>query len=265
MPILSDQDKKALEAKFKAELKDEVLLRLFTVRAAGLLVLPGRDCPTCPQANELLTELASLSPKIKVEAYDFYMKPQEAQAAAVDRVPCIVISRSKDKANNIKFYGIPSGYEFITLLEAIMALSKGLNPLKPLTRKALRMLDKDVRIQVFVTPTCTFCPQIARLVHAMAMETEHIKADVIEVQEFPHLAQAFRVQSVPKTVINGLTEIVGAVPEETFIQRLLTAIGREDLLEIARVPGDTGPVNAPSSLVGREPQQQGAPGGRKLV
>ena len=268
MPILSEQDKKTLEARLKQDLKDDVLLRLYTVKSAGLLVLPGRDCPTCPQVAELLTELADLNPHIKVELSDFYVKPQDAQAAGVDRVPCIVMSKVGSNATNMKFYGMPSGYEFMTLLETISALSKGINPLKPLTRKALRMLTQDVNLKVFVTPTCVYCPQMARLVYAMAMESERIKVDVVEVQEFPHLAQAFHISSVPKTVINGMAELLGAVPEEIFFQRVLTAIGREDLLEVARVPKKQEPFNAPSTAVippqqqTALPQQLGRSGGR---
>ena len=82
------------------------------------------------------------------------------------------------------------------------------------------------------------------------------------------LAQAYRVYSVPKTVINGMAELNGALPEEAFFQRVLTAIGREDLLQVARVSEPQGPVNAPSTLLtqgqqGRSPQQ--GPAGSRLI
>ena len=56
-------------------------------------------------------------------------------------------------------------------------------------------------------------------------------ADVIEVQEFPHLAQAYRVMGVPKTVINDTVQFTGAVSEETLLKRVLEAVGEES-------PGD---------------------------
>lgn len=62
----------------------------------------------------------------------------------------------------------------------------------------------------------------------MAMENDHIKADVVEVQEFPQIAQRYRVMGVPKTVINETTQFIGAVPEETFIDKVLEAIGKAE-------------------------------------
>ena len=63
----------------------------------------------------------------------------------------------------------------------------------------------------------------------MAMENDHIKADVVEVQEFPQIAQKYRVMGVPKTVINETTQFIGAVPEETFIAKVLEAIGKAEV------------------------------------
>ena len=85
----------------------------------------------------------------------------------------------------------------------------------------------------------------------MALETPRVQADVMEAQEFPHLAGQYRVQSVPKTVINNVVEVVGAVPEAALLQRVLTAAGREDLLaEFADARAQEG-LGGPTTLVGR--------------
>jgi predicted DsbA family dithiol-disulfide isomerase len=62
------------------------------------------------------------------------------------------------------------------------------------------------------------------LAHKLAIENEHITADVIEVSEFIDMAQRYRVQGVPKTVVNDRIEVVGAVPEPRFLQEVLKAI-----------------------------------------
>ncbi|MCI0437920.1 MAG: thioredoxin family protein [Chloroflexi bacterium] len=62
----------------------------------------------------------------------------------------------------------------------------------------------------------------------MAMESPMVTADVVEIQEFPGLAQAYLVRGVPKTVINDAVEFVGAVPEDMFMSYLLQAVGQED-------------------------------------
>ena len=64
----------------------------------------------------------------------------------------------------------------------------------------------------------------------MGMVNPKVQAEVIEAEEFPHLARAYQVSAVPKTVINRSVEVLGAQPEPVFLRHLLRAVGREDLL-----------------------------------
>lgn len=68
---------------------------------------------------------------------------------------------------------------------------------------------------------------MARVAYDMAMESSRVKADVVEVQEFPQIARAYRVSGVPKTVINDSVQFAGAVTEETFIRRIMEAVGQQ--------------------------------------
>ena len=69
---------------------------------------------------------------------------------------------------------------------------------------------------------------MARVAHAMAIESHRVTADVVEIQEFPALAQAYGVRGVPLTVINDSVTFSGAVTEEEFLSRLLEAVGEAD-------------------------------------
>lgn len=60
----------------------------------------------------------------------------------------------------------------------------------------------------------------------MAVESEHVIADVIEATEFPQLSQKYRVMSVPKIVVNEKTQFVGALPEDHFLGEVMKALGR---------------------------------------
>ena len=62
------------------------------------------------------------------------------------------------------------------------------------------------------------------MAHAVALENPQITADVVEIEEFPDLARAYSVRSVPLTVINEYTRFAGAVPEAEFVQKVL-AVG----------------------------------------
>ena len=70
---------------------------------------------------------------------------------------------------------------------------------------------------------------MARVAHEMAIESPRVLADVVEVQEFPHLAQAYRVMGVPKTVINDRVQFTGAVTEEAFLEKVLQAVGEKEI------------------------------------
>ena len=67
------------------------------------------------------------------------------------------------------------------------------------------------------------------MAHAMAIESQRVVADVVEVQEFPHLARMYRVMGVPRTVINDTIQFTGAVSEEVFLKHVLAAVGEEEL------------------------------------
>jgi alkyl hydroperoxide reductase subunit AhpF len=113
----------------------------------------------------------------------------------------------------------------MSLLEAIEMVSKGSSDLSAETREFLDSLDRDLHFQVFVTPTCPYCPGAVILAHALAMASDRVSADMVEVSEFPQLAVKYQVQGVPRTVINETIVQEGAAPEEMLISKLKRELG----------------------------------------
>jgi len=222
MAAIPEGEKKDLKRRLKKDLKSDVTIKLFT-RQASILTIPGRqECPYCVQTQQLMEEMVELSPKLNLEVFDFYGQPEEVKVHGVERIPAIVMSANGD--SNIKYYGFPAGYEFATVLEGVINVSKGVSHLSTDTRKALRKVNQPVHVQVFVTPSCPHCPRTAVLVHSMAMENPLIKADVVEAQEFPTLSQTYGVRSVPLTVINDTIRVLGSVSEDDLVSRI-TQVG----------------------------------------
>ena len=58
----------------------------------------------------------------------------------------------------------------------------------------------------------------------MAVESEHVTAEVIEAMEFPDLSRRYAVRGVPKIVINETTEFVGALPEDQYLEYVRAAV-----------------------------------------
>ncbi|MGB9857379.1 MAG: protein disulfide oxidoreductase [Dictyoglomaceae bacterium] len=225
MALLKDEDKEYLQNLFKENLKDKVKIILFSERSAGSkLYVPGRiECPYCQQTREILEEIASLSDILELEVYDFLANEILAKKYGIDKIPAILFQKN-DEVLNVRFFGIPSGYEFSTLIEDIVDISRGETHLSQATKNFLQTLTKPVHIQVFVTPTCPYCPRAVRLAHQMAMESKLVTADMVEAIEFPHLAEKYQVSGVPKSIINEIVEIEGAVPENIFLEYVKSAV-----------------------------------------
>ena len=56
----------------------------------------------------------------------------------------------------------------------------------------------------------------------MALENPKISASVVDVTEFPDLVRRYRINGVPKTVVNDRVEILGAQPEQIFVGQALS-------------------------------------------
>lgn len=123
----------------------------------------------------------------------------------------------------LRYVGIPAGLEFGTLLEDLVAVANGTTRLVTDSVRKLATLTRPVHLQVFVTPTCPYCPRVASLAHQVAVESANVTADVIDISEFPELAAEYHVHGVPKTVINRVVELVGAQPEAALVQAILNA------------------------------------------
>ncbi|MBI3953494.1 MAG: thioredoxin family protein [Chloroflexi bacterium] len=157
MPVLTDKNKADLKSRFDKELVGPVTLRHFTQRISQL-VLPGaagaaqsaQGSQVLRQTREILEEMAATAPdKIKVEVYDLVADRPKLAEYQVARIPCTLL----DSAGRARYYGIPAGYEFTTIVQAIVDASQGHTPLREPTLKALAQLDQDINLKVFVTPT----------------------------------------------------------------------------------------------------------------
>ncbi len=218
--LIPAQEKARLKRDLRKHLKSEVGLRLYTQRPSPIAI-PGRDCRYCPQTQQLLEELAGLSPKLKLETVDFYANSEQAREDGVSRIPAIVLG--PESGGRARFYGLPLGYELPVFVDSIKALSRGATRLSVNSRKQLRRVNRPVQLQVFVTPGSEVSAGMALLAHAMAIESSHITADVIEAEEFPELARRYGVRQVPLTIINELATCSGMVSQDELLEKVLQA------------------------------------------
>ena len=213
MPHITDKDRKLLKKEFE-KLERSVKLIFFTQEF---------ECQHCQLTRELLSELVELSDKITLKNYDFVKDKPEVDKYGVDKIPAIVLQGEKDYG--IRFYGVPAGYEFTTLIEDIIDVSRGRTDLTESTKETLRKLERPIHIQVFNTLTYPHCPRAVHMAHRMAIESEMVKGDMVEAAEFPQLSNRYFVSAVPKVVINEEVDFEGALPERSFLDKVMEAEG----------------------------------------
>lgn len=147
MALLSPGDQDKLRDAFQ-EMTSPVRLLFFT-QTLG--------CETCLQARQILDELPALSDKISIEEVNFVLDKDKAQQYAIDRVPAVAVvgqdASGQPKDSRIRFLGTPAGYEFISLVQAVLLVGGRTSDLSEASRSRLGAVDQPITMQVFTTPT----------------------------------------------------------------------------------------------------------------
>lgn len=211
MVLIKPEDAQVIKKAFE-KLKNRVGVIFFTQKF---------DCLYCEPTEEMLKEIARLSDKINLQIFNFVNDKEAVEKYKIKMIPGIVLEGAKDYG--IRFYGIPAGFEFSSLIEDIIDVAAGDSGLSPESRQRIATISQPVHIQVFVTPTCPYCPAAVRMAHKLAIESDLITADMIEATEYPHLAMRYQVMGVPRVVINETVSFEGAKPESQFIDNVLKA------------------------------------------
>ncbi len=141
MPLLDEKTQEQVRQQLEG-LEGPVKLVVFTQEL---------ECDYCKENTALAQEVAGLSDQIEADVHDFVLDQEVAEQYGVDKIPAIVVEGAKDYG--VRFFGVPFGYEFVSLLEAIRAVSAGDSGLAPESRQMLAELETPVNLQVFITLT----------------------------------------------------------------------------------------------------------------
>jgi glutaredoxin-like protein len=225
--MIDDNIQKQVREVF-ASLKHPVEILFFGSQA------PDR-CQSCAETTQLLQEVSQLSPIITLKTYDVEKDGALAQQYKVDGVPEFILTGREGNQTidyGIRYKGIPAVHEFSSLISDLVFVSRRESNLSQETKHFLKGLTKKVHLQVFVTPTCPYCPRAVVLAHQFAMESPMVEAEMVEAMEFPELSERFSVSGVPQTTINmGAGTIVGAAPEQNLVDEIRKALEKAPLYQ----------------------------------
>ena len=209
--LIDERSRKQLEEKFQRELENEV----------GLSVFVGPENKEyCDFTAQLCDELSELDSRIAVTVYQD--SDEEMARLAITRTPTVLIGWNQ--GYKVKYTGAPVGQEAGGFIETISLISGGESGLQGDSRAKLQNIDRDVSIQVYVTPNCPYCPRAVLLAHQVAIESKGwVQSECVEASQNMDLATQFNVSSVPQQVINGDMDSVsiGVQPEAKFIDDVL--------------------------------------------
>jgi len=223
MALLDDRSRGVVKELFEKTLTRPVHVELY----AG-----AENAETVGFSRDLLTELNALDGRVT-----WSEKPLDDDARALGVVASPTLLVGRELGYRVEYWGAPLGLEAEGFLEALGMVSAGTSGLAEESRELLALLDRDVRLYAFVTPTCPYCPRSVKLNHQIAIERPGlVRSIAVEAQENPELSQRYRVSSVPQQLVNEdlSTVTVGAQPEAAIV-RLALEKGVSDPASIAAV------------------------------
>ncbi len=236
--IIPDEVKKAIKESFDEGLKDDVVLEVYTQK--------GKNDQFNEAAVSLIKTLAELSDKLKV-SYHAIGDPQSVKRN-VTRTPTVLIAPDKYR---IRYTGAPVGEEGRSFLIALMMASTntGLLAEESIARIKDKLRDKR-DIQVFVSPTCPYCPQqVLTAFSAAIIKPDLVSAEAVEIYENQDLAESLGSLAVPQTFMNNTFTGAGLQPEPWFVESLLTL--KEPQVASTQISGE--PVEKDLVIIGGGP------------
>lgn len=184
----------------------------------------NHTCRHCWQEEELLAELSVLDPKLSLEAHSFAKESGLAARYDVQKTPCTILVGERDYG--VRYYGMPSGFEFLTFMQAIRLVSQGESGLTPALKGKVAHLDRPAHIEVFTAAQFPFSGVAMLTAHQLAIESDRIRGDVIDVADFPELVERYQIMAAPTVVVNGEHQLCGVGSAEAFVDRILQVLGK---------------------------------------
>ena len=224
MPLLTEDLRAELRESFASRLDRAVELRLIVSAQAS--ADDGEGCVSCDTVRALLEEVVITAPeRLMLTVVDLAADADDPRADGVTATPTLLVAEPGMPAR-IRYQGLPAGYEFGTVIDAIERVSAADPAIKPQNAARVEGVGAPVEIMVFVTPSCPYCPAAATLAQRLALATPNVTALTVEATEFPALSRRHGVTGVPLIVVNRSGSFVGAIPEDRYVAEVVRLAGR---------------------------------------
>nr|WP_296907339.1 FAD-dependent oxidoreductase [uncultured Marvinbryantia sp.] len=202
----------------------EMLAQLSTVftrmEAPLILSLHLDERPVSQELKYYMEELAKQTDKLSVSLSE----------EGGSHLPFVEVLRGDGTKTGLRFHGVPGGHEFTSFVLGLYNAAGPGQPLDEETKQSIRKLDVPVRMQIFVSLSCTMCPELVTAAQRIASLNPDVEAEVYDLNHFPELKEQYHVMSVPCLVLNEEKTLFG----KKKISRLLEEIKNMGSPDFAR-------------------------------
>lgn len=139
-----------------------------------------------------MDEFAKLTDKLTVE-----ISNEEEQYA-----PCVRLYTEDDKYTGLAFHGVPGGHEFTSFVLGIYNASGEGQAIDATIKEKISKITDKTNLKVFVSLSCTMCPELVVSAQKIASMNENVTAEVFDLTHYPDLRDKYKVMSVPCMVLN---------------------------------------------------------------
>jgi hypothetical protein len=171
------------------------------------------------QDSPFAKELLESAERVAAATAGSILLRREDDAGSLPR-PALTVSSAGRK--NLHYLAVPEGLEAPPFVDALVGMARGCPQLPGTWASDLEGVSTPAQILVFVAPTCPHCPQAARHAGQIAVANEHVSTFIVDVQQYPGLAERFRAQSVPLTVVDEGLSFTGVVPVSDLVRSLVS-------------------------------------------
>ena len=216
-PVIPREQRPAIANYLSQRLAGPVSVETWTQRESRLVRTDRDPCMFCEPVSTAARQLAALHPLISLTPYDIDRHADRAAEAGIERPPVTVLRGRNGR--EIRFVGLWSGLLFTAFMDALVYVGGGVAPINPETREALQAIEEELRIELLVAPYDPYSAYTLRVAAAFAVEGRRVRLEVIEISEFPRLAQARMVTEIPVLLVNG-RRFTGAWDENDLLEQL---------------------------------------------
>ncbi len=169
------------------------------------------------ELKNFLEEVSNLSPYINLKVYEKGENSDMESSIAFEYMPVAAILDSEGVYTGLKFCGIPSGHEFNSFILAIYNTAGPGQVFDKDIIKRINEIDKRVYMQIAVSLSCHFCPEVVAAAQKIASLNKNIEAEMIDISLFPDIKRKYNIMSVPALIINKSSIFFGSKSIEDIV------------------------------------------------